>query len=226
MKFYIYSLGCKVNSYESNVMKDNLINNGFTEGQVYSLGVFDYLCKNNQNTCATKNEGVIVAGNLARYKCPYLYKYLEENTSGFKLNLYGPNFDGCVSENVEYHGQFNPEELVENLTGSFGLVWDGTEIDTCAGNTGEYLRYNNPHKLSLLLAANIPVIIWKEAALADFVVANGVGIVISSLNDIEEAISSLTGREYSEMINNVKTIGEKIRRGDYLSSVLNEIIRG
>ena len=29
MKFYIYSLGCKVNSYESNVMKDNLINNGF-----------------------------------------------------------------------------------------------------------------------------------------------------------------------------------------------------
>lgn len=29
MKFYIYNLGCKVNSYESNVMKDNLINNGF-----------------------------------------------------------------------------------------------------------------------------------------------------------------------------------------------------
>ena len=29
MKFYIYNLGCKVNAYESNVMKDNLINNGF-----------------------------------------------------------------------------------------------------------------------------------------------------------------------------------------------------
>ena len=29
MKFYMYNLGCKVNSYESNVMKDNLINNGF-----------------------------------------------------------------------------------------------------------------------------------------------------------------------------------------------------
>ena len=25
MKFYIYNLGCKVNSYESNVMKDNSI---------------------------------------------------------------------------------------------------------------------------------------------------------------------------------------------------------
>lgn len=29
MKFYIYNLGCKVNSYESNVMYDNFINNGF-----------------------------------------------------------------------------------------------------------------------------------------------------------------------------------------------------
>ena len=34
MKFYIYSLGCKVNSYESNVMKDNLINNGFAYSSV------------------------------------------------------------------------------------------------------------------------------------------------------------------------------------------------
>ena len=34
MKFYIYSLGCKVNSYESNVMKDNLINNGFIYSEI------------------------------------------------------------------------------------------------------------------------------------------------------------------------------------------------
>ena len=34
MKFYIYNLGCKVNSYESNVMKDNLINNGFVYSSI------------------------------------------------------------------------------------------------------------------------------------------------------------------------------------------------
>ncbi len=34
MKFYIYTLGCKVNAYESNVMKDNLKNNGFIESSV------------------------------------------------------------------------------------------------------------------------------------------------------------------------------------------------
>ncbi len=31
MKFYIYTLGCKVNTYESNVMRDNLIDSGYKE---------------------------------------------------------------------------------------------------------------------------------------------------------------------------------------------------
>jgi len=31
MKFYIYTLGCKVNTYESNVVRDSLINNGYKE---------------------------------------------------------------------------------------------------------------------------------------------------------------------------------------------------
>lgn len=34
MKFYIYNLGCKVNSYESNVMKDCLCNDGFIYSDV------------------------------------------------------------------------------------------------------------------------------------------------------------------------------------------------
>ena len=39
MKFYIYNLGCKVNSYESNVMKDNLINNGFIYSSIEDADV-------------------------------------------------------------------------------------------------------------------------------------------------------------------------------------------
>ncbi len=33
MKFYIYTLGCKVNTYESNIMRDLLISKGYTEGK-------------------------------------------------------------------------------------------------------------------------------------------------------------------------------------------------
>ena len=49
MTFYIYTLGCKVNTYESNVMKDNLINNG------YKLGTKDNSDIYIINTCTVTN---------------------------------------------------------------------------------------------------------------------------------------------------------------------------
>ena len=49
MKFYIYTLGCKVNSYESNVMKENMIKNGFI------LSSFDLADIVIINTCSVTN---------------------------------------------------------------------------------------------------------------------------------------------------------------------------
>ena len=49
MKFYIYTLGCKVNTYESNVIKDNLINNGYIEGKEDDSDIYII------NTCTVTN---------------------------------------------------------------------------------------------------------------------------------------------------------------------------
>ena len=49
MKFYIYTLGCKVNTYESSVMKDNLINNGFIESDEENADIYII------NTCTVTN---------------------------------------------------------------------------------------------------------------------------------------------------------------------------
>ena len=49
MKFYIYTLGCKVNTYESNVMKDNLINNGYIESNEDDADIYII------NTCTVTN---------------------------------------------------------------------------------------------------------------------------------------------------------------------------
>ena len=49
MKFYIYTLGCKVNTYESNVMEDNLINNGFIKGDIDNSNIYII------NTCTVTN---------------------------------------------------------------------------------------------------------------------------------------------------------------------------
>lgn len=49
MKFYIYTLGCKVNSYESNIMRDNLLNNGYIEGDKDNSDIYII------NTCTVTN---------------------------------------------------------------------------------------------------------------------------------------------------------------------------
>ena len=49
MKFYIYTLGCKVNAYESSVIKDKLIDAGYTEGNKDDADIFIV------NTCTVTN---------------------------------------------------------------------------------------------------------------------------------------------------------------------------
>ena len=49
MKFYIYTLGCKVNAYESNIMKESLVNSGFIESTYDDANIYIV------NTCTVTN---------------------------------------------------------------------------------------------------------------------------------------------------------------------------
>lgn len=117
------------------------------------LGIFDYLVENyNEELLEKRNLSrkgpVIIAGALSKHKAGYIYN-LPENCN---FNLYGINFEReKASSNTNYVGAFNPEELIYNLQGSFGLVWDGDSSATCTGVYGDYLKINNPHKGSLCI---------------------------------------------------------------------------
>lgn len=75
-----------------------------------------------------------------------------------------------------------------------------------SGTFGQYLKLNNPHKTSLYLASGIPVIIWKEAALASFIVENNLGFAVDKLSEINEKLSQISDEQYKIMANNVKGI--------------------
>lgn len=204
-------------------MKAYLIDSGIRESKLYTLGVFDYLCEDNK-ICRKIGEYpyVVIAGNLAKEKSGYIYSIDE---SSVKYNLYGINCEkDSLKSNMVYKGVFKPDELPNKLDGQFGLVWDGISSFSCVGNTGEYLKYNNPHKVSLYLASNLPVIIWREAALADFVVDHKLGFAVDSLEELEECLSELDEIAYKEMCANVEKIGEKIRRGYFFETVIEKII--
>ena len=134
------------------------------------------------------------------------------------FDLYGVHLnEDILASNITYHGAFPPDEINNQLYSGFGLVWDGSSIEKCDGNTGEYLKYNNPHKLSLYLVSGIPVVIWKEAAEAKFVEEHGLGITVNSLDELGEKFASLSEEEYFEMVKNVAVVSNRLKNGYYLT---------
>ena len=203
------------------VMKSVLVDKGIAEDKIISLGIFDYLIPNFQEkTGLTKNQPIIVAGNLAQEKAGYLYALPAQPA----YNLYGVGFDESRAlENETYFGSFLPDELPAALEGGFGLVWDGDSAETCSGVFGEYLRYNNSHKASLYLASGFPLVVWKQSALSHFVLEKGCGIAVESLHDLKETIDNLSDADYQTLVDNAKRVGQEIRDGHYLKTALKHL---
>lgn len=206
-------------------MRKYMLEQGFGADKLITLEIFDYICADNgRKPELMEQPSLAVAGNLAPTKSGYVY---DMDVSNIRLNLYGIHFDQAAfleKPTVSYKGAFHPDELPGNLQGSFGLVWDGPVSKTCAGNTGEYLKFNNPHKTSLYLASNLPVIIWSQAALAPLITENGLGIAVDSLDQIDAAVRALTPDAYCQMAENVHAMGEKIRSGYFFRTAAERAI--
>ena len=191
---------------------------------IYNLMIFDYLLKDNiQVNNIFDFHTVFFAGNLIKSK---FLGHLG-NIRNIIFNIYGDTFDGIdtvISQaNINYKGSYSPESLISNLEGGWGLVWDGDEIETCSGMTGEYLRYNNPHKVSMILVSERPVIIWKQAAMAGFIESQGLGILVESLLELPQKIEKISRVEYETMRANVKRLKAKLSKGEMLKGVITTI---
>lgn len=191
-------------------MRAYLLRSGYC-ANVVSLGIFDYLPGGSRTTDIPRN-GIDIAGNMSPEKAGYVYRLHELDTE-LNIHLYGPNFDRDSFENKWYRGEFSPEDLGNELRGKFGLVWDGDSLDACSGEYGNYLRYNNPHKLSMYLAFGEPVIIWGQAAEAGFVREHGVGLAVASLRDAFDEVASMSENQYAEYQNNAANLSGMIRTG-------------
>lgn len=209
-------------SHNSNMTKF-LSDNGVIK-PIYNLMIFDYLLNGNiQINPIFGKKTVFFAGNLS--KSSFLRRlYMISDTN---FNLYGASFDGIKAiesqQNVCYRGSYSPEQLISNIEGGWGLVWDGDMLETCSGLTGEYLRFNNPHKVSMCIVSERPIIIWKESAMADYIVTNNLGIVIDSLLELSSVLSVISESNYLKMVDNVKKEKAKLVQGLSLRSVLKKI---
>lgn len=202
-------------------MKEFLSNHGIQQSNMVSLEIFDYLIPDFQEKEEpSKDSPMIVAGNLMPDKTGYLYCLPQEPD----YNLYGLGFESDRAlKNQTYFGSFMPDQLLAVLSGSFGLIWDGDSAETCSGVYGNYLRFNNSHKASLYLAAGFPVVVWKESALAHFILEKKCGLAVASLYDLKTELDTLTEEEYKEMLQSARQIGSQLREGRYLKAALAKL---
>ncbi len=206
----------------NNKMKEYLENNNIPSEKIYVLGVFDYLTtstKEVNNNYTIKDLKLFYPGNLSKEKSPFIHQ-LDEKKLKYTINLYGKGIEKDINSKLVYKGTFKPDNI-GIIEGDIGLIWDGNFDESDENVTFKnYTKYNNPHKLSCCLALGIPVIVWKKAAIADFVKENNIGYTISNIYEI----NNLDFSDYEEKRNNAITIGNNVRNGNYTKEVINKIL--
>ena len=210
-------------------MKGWLIENG-CKVPISVQGIWDFLSEQKEGNPAkgqiqqANKRSVVYAGSLAEKKNPFLYEMVK-NVENYELHLFGnPGNRVLEGKNVVCHGFVDSNTLINNPTGDFALVWDGDSVDTCTGSFGEYLRYNTPHKISFYVRMGLPIIIWREAAMAQFITENKIGFCIDSLAELNTVIPSISEEEYNLMKRNVMAISDKLASGDYFRECITKIV--
>lgn len=167
-----------------------------------------------------KSRMVAIAGNLAADKSGYLK---DIGKVPLEWQLYGTNWARSGSTRIEYHGEIAPEKLPETISGAFGIVWDGDSLDGLTGLYGAYALLNSPHKLSTYLAGGLPVIVAKNAAAADFVAREQVGVVLNSLRELPELIRAMSEEDYQRYAANARRVGAQLRAGENTKRALRKL---
>lgn len=196
--------------------------------RISTIEAFDYLHDSKavpQRTPINYHQlRVVFAGNMNNF----VYDLDDIDAGNFKFDLYGVGYKQNKVKDpnntlLDYKGCFPADQVIDNIDGDFGLVWYGDSLDSCDGETGQYLKFNNPHKLSLYLLCDMPIIIWDKAAMAGFVEAQGVGILVSSLHELKQRLAELTPEQIQQMKDNVARVKTGLASGQFLMNALQQL---
>ncbi len=209
----------------NEAMKDWLLQQGFCK-PVGTLGFHDYISPTSHGIHLHQDGvwDIIYAGSLNLRKNEFILK-MKEIDKSFKFHLYGnmTDYDALAKDkSIIWHGFTPAESFIANVKGDFGLVWDGDSLDECHGDFGGYLKYNTPHKASFYLRAGLPIIVWRESAIAPLVEKEGIGLVINSLKDLPSLLQQLPLASYNTMQTRAHQLSIAINNGENLKRAIHD----
>ncbi|MDE3305032.1 hypothetical protein LTZ12_08955 [Lacticaseibacillus paracasei] len=201
-------------------MRDFLKTFNQISASINIFGLYEHLSNSKEIPVFPKLHKMVFAGNLNKAR------FLSQlNQSEFHYEIYGNKPSTFVlPSSLDYRGSYPSEELSSHFTGGFGLVWDGSSIDGISGVIGDYLRYNSPFKASMFLASGLPVIVWRQSAIANFVESNNLGLAVDSLAESESAIQNITDEKYNKLTANVRSFGLQLRQGVQFTTALKRAL--
>lgn len=209
---------------QNKVMEQWLRGNGLRkEVETVALNFFDYLSEFphlQQRGSNLQKRELAFAGHLT--KASFIYSL--NGIKNWKFNIYGEKFDinRNKSNDTIWKGEFPPDEIVSYLEGTFGLIWDGSDPESIyTNNFGNYIRYNNPFKFSLYLAAGLPVVAPKDAAIAEIIEKNGLGVTVDRLSELDTL--EISDDEYEKMRQSVLQVQKGIVNGEFVKKAFLEL---
>lgn len=206
----------------STKMLEYLISIGIDGNKIIIHGLSDYLIKSVDEKKRRRTDKIVIVGDLTHERNDYIYQL--HKLKNLHFNLYGYGFDEKYKEtNVSYYGMMNDAELNKKVSEKFGLCWYGSKLEELAGYSAEYMKMNSPHKISFCIANEIPVIVSDEAAFANYVRENHLGILVHNLEELPDILSKIDNMEYLDILSHVKEEGKKLREGYHLERSLLKI---
>lgn len=138
-----------------------------------------------------------------------------------KLLVTAAEGDWQHDEKVEFIGWFRDQNRLANAlrgNGGFGLLWTEDEY------TREYMKLCACFKVSLYLAAGIPVIVHSSIPEASTIIRKNLGFVVDTLDEAVDKINAVTEEQYSQMVKEVAIFGELIREGYFTKKLLTDAV--
>ncbi|EOH91919.1 sugar transferase [Enterococcus pallens] len=178
--------------------------------------LFDYLITDKAALDASLDKRIVFAGNIQKSI------FLSSWQSKTKVAAFGTKGELQLSQGVSYCGTFQQEELLKEMPKNcFGIAWDDDLQQ--GGNYQNYTRYNAPHKVSLYLALGLPVIVWKESAIAQLVADYQLGFAIHSLEEIDEIFESISAEELLKLKRRTNQFSQLVRKGIFTKNALLQV---